>query len=298
MIGDVDFVANLSQNGQCYWYNTFTHQILSSPNPTGVNYTDFVTAMNTIEQRHGKSGSDRMWVAGLQEVYDYLRLKSEVPVIYSWSGNQLNITLDLNYLPRNLRFYNLSLVVDANAPISSVWGTGYTSMSFNGAGQGEKVINLEMERTGSGLPTHYYKTANQIGSNDDITFIVRDRDGNASQPYTYTITDLCSSSAFLPIDEEQSADELTDSLKDAPRIFPRQDGIYLEQPWLETTTCTLSIFNAIGTMVYQGVLTKDQGVHRITDALNLTEGIYCYRINSPNATEYAQAWSGKFFWRY
>lgn len=297
IMNDINRVAGLSTNGEHYWLNAFTHKITMAPTNHGLTHWDFTTAINTLDTTYGKGGSDRVWVASLQEVYEYMFLRNEVPFSYSWAGSQLRIRLSLNNLPRDFRFYNLSLIVDADAPIASISGTGYDSLTYSRAGVGEKVINLEMSRTGNGLPSQYYKLAGQGVSGDSFDFIVRDRDGNVSQTVTYSIADLCSSGGFLPINEPKTLETQVDDQIES-RVFSRPGGIYFHQAAEEAPRASVEVFDILGNLVYRTILKKDKGSHFLFDGAKLSEGVYCYQIVpetlSPNQHT---RWSGKFCWK-
>ncbi|MCX6278167.1 MAG: T9SS type A sorting domain-containing protein [Bacteroidetes bacterium] len=140
----LDNCANLSQNGNHYWYNDFTHHV--SPNAVGGSllFPTFQTYMEHAESTYGLSGSDRIWMASGVEVFEYLKLRDACPISWSLFGNQLRILINRDNMPNNLQRYAMSLAIDANANITSVDLNENIGLTFRGATP-RKLINLEWQ---------------------------------------------------------------------------------------------------------------------------------------------------------
>ena len=111
---DIDSVANLSSNGDHYWFSEYAHRI-GDPNEVYVHVgiDDFRDYMQHLENSYGRDGSDRIWVAPVQEVYEYLVVRENTVLISSkLSNNTLTVKYDLSMVPLNLRRYALSLLVN------------------------------------------------------------------------------------------------------------------------------------------------------------------------------------------
>jgi Bacterial Ig domain len=144
----IDNVANLSNTGQHYWYNEFTH-VLNSPAGTssgGTLFSNFKNWMQYIENTYGKNGSDKVWVASLQEVYEYAALRDAVNITSSTTGNQMVININVAALPANMRRKSLTLIINSNTSFSSVTGDGANIVSYNGTGT-QKIINIDLTGT-------------------------------------------------------------------------------------------------------------------------------------------------------
>ena len=140
----LDNCANLSQNGNHYWYNDFTHHV--SPNTVGGSliFSTFQTYMEHAESTYGLSGSDRMWMASGVEVFEYLKLRDACPLSWSLFGNQLRILIDRNNMPNDLLRYAMSLAIDADANMIAVELNDDANLSFRG-NTPRKLINLEWQ---------------------------------------------------------------------------------------------------------------------------------------------------------
>jgi hypothetical protein len=140
----LDNCASLSQNGNHYWYNDFTHHV--SPNTVGGSllFSTFQTYMEHAAAVYGQAGSDRIWMASGVEVFEYLKLRDACPVTWSLFGNQLKVLINRTNMPAGLQRYAMSLAIDANANIVSVALNDAGTLSFRGTTP-RKLINLEWQ---------------------------------------------------------------------------------------------------------------------------------------------------------
>jgi len=76
---------------------------------------------------------DAIWVTTLQELLEYFEVKTRVIKKESLESNHLIITLDLSEVPKENYFKDMTLMVKANANISSVSVSGADSFSYNKA---------------------------------------------------------------------------------------------------------------------------------------------------------------------
>jgi hypothetical protein len=135
-----EVIAKLEDGGH-YWYNEFTHHVGFNQTGGSLIFDTFEYYMQYLESNYGKSGTDIMWMAPLQEVYEYLVLRDHAVLNTTASGNRLEVTLDMNQLPWQ-RWNALSLVLDANTRIVRIEAPGAIKSTFNSeAGKG--LVNLE-----------------------------------------------------------------------------------------------------------------------------------------------------------
>ncbi len=153
----IDNAANNSTGGNHYWFNEFTH-IIGSSGPIGIN--NFRTYMQYIEDTYGQNGSDRIWVAPLQEVYEYLQVRDNIQLSHTVAGNDVTVSFDLSAIPPDLRQEALSLAVSANANISSIEVFGADEYCLGQTG-GTDLINLSWSGGTNGVVN--YPT---LGPND------------------------------------------------------------------------------------------------------------------------------------
>ena len=128
----IDNAANLSTNGNYYWYNDFTHRVDFQTYGGSLVFPTFEFYMNHIANTYGKNGSDCIWVAPLQEVFEYLQVRDLSVLSTSLSGNQLQIAIDRSFLPDSLLRYALSFVISSDADIVSVVANQPATITFKG----------------------------------------------------------------------------------------------------------------------------------------------------------------------
>jgi len=139
---DIDNIASMSNNGNKYWYSEYAHRIGYLGEPwVGILVSDFKDYMTHIENTYGRYGSDRVWVAGVQEVYEYFTIRENAYVVATEiTGNQLQIELDLSDVPDNLRRNALTLLVNGNSNLNI---TNVTTTNANVTYNTNGLINLD-----------------------------------------------------------------------------------------------------------------------------------------------------------
>ncbi|MCD6346520.1 MAG: T9SS type A sorting domain-containing protein [Bacteroidales bacterium] len=138
---DFDAMAAKSKNGTHYWYNEFTHRIDLNTYSGSMTFENFRNYMQNIADKYALQGSDRMWMASLQEVYEYLQIRQDLIIEQTWEGNDLRVTFHLGSLPDDLRHRSLSLGVLASENFSTELITSGPLMdSFNQSDT--TIINL------------------------------------------------------------------------------------------------------------------------------------------------------------
>ena len=92
---------------------------------------------------YGKKGTDKIRVAGDQDVYEYIASKEQTNLSNSISWNQMVVTLDIANLYNDLRRKSLTLLVSGtNSPIQSIqYQSG--AFTFHSENTGNGLINVE-----------------------------------------------------------------------------------------------------------------------------------------------------------
>ncbi len=100
--------------------------------------------MQYVAGQYGRDGDDRIWAASLQEVYEYLQVRDQSRINMTWDGNDLQVVVDLDHVPADLRRYALTLTVDSDQPFTAnATGAGSTlSYRFK---DGQGLINIEAD---------------------------------------------------------------------------------------------------------------------------------------------------------
>jgi hypothetical protein len=138
-VGDVAKAATATNK---IWYNEFTHGIDDFNAGSGFNFYKFRSHMERIANTWGKGGTDRVWMAPLQEVYEYMMMRNYAKYTATVNGNQLILNFDLTAIPDWLRRKPITLVVASNADFSNVAVPSGVKISFKGTGS-HKIINLD-----------------------------------------------------------------------------------------------------------------------------------------------------------
>lgn len=134
------FAKTLS--GGHYWYNEFTHRI-DDFQSTSFNFYSFKNQMQRIADLWGKNGTDKVWMAPLQEVFEYLVFKQTLRYTTSISDKKLEINLDLSNIPTWLRRKTITFIIDTPSPFTKIDTPKDVKASFNGTSN-TKILNLDL----------------------------------------------------------------------------------------------------------------------------------------------------------
>ena len=145
LLNHIDDLAAQSTGSTKLWTQQFTHQITTStylPDANGgMTWSSWKSLMDHIENTYGRFGNDKAWVAGAEEVYNYLMVKQNSTVSSNLVGNQLTVDIDVTNVPANLNNYALSLIISSDASISSIdYGSSFTYHTDN---KTTGLINLD-----------------------------------------------------------------------------------------------------------------------------------------------------------
>jgi Secretion system C-terminal sorting domain/Polysaccharide deacetylase len=151
----IDTVALRSRNGVKMWFNEFSHQIDDfSTTSSSYNFYFFKSHLESIANQYGKTGTDRMWMAPLQEVYEYLVVGQTSAYTTQLVGNRLDINLNFHQVPSWVRRKAITLVVNSSIDFSNVTVPAGVKMTFRGTGT-QKIVNLDF--TGVAVGTNDLK---------------------------------------------------------------------------------------------------------------------------------------------
>jgi hypothetical protein len=71
--------------------------------------------MTTLADKYGVKGSDTIWMAPWQEVYEYIWLRDRIKVDYKQKDKEIEVTIELPEIPENFRNRDISLIVDTSS---------------------------------------------------------------------------------------------------------------------------------------------------------------------------------------
>ncbi|MGC8865998.1 MAG: hypothetical protein ACP5O2_09800 [Bacteroidales bacterium] len=134
--------ANLSVSGNHIWYCDFTHRVDFGNYTGSINFPLFAWYMQWIEKNYGKSGADNVWMAPIQEVYEYLYVRDHTPTTVSQTGSVMQVIIDRSQLPDSLLKYALSFVINSDVNIASVVMSQPGTITWRG-NTPMKLINIE-----------------------------------------------------------------------------------------------------------------------------------------------------------
>lgn len=103
---------SLMQLSHTVWYNAFTHSVGNKNLWTiSMIYPEFKYFMTKLAERYGQEGTDKIWMAPWQQVYEYVWLKDHAKVEVHQSGKDVTISMSVPEWPKNFRNFELSLNV-------------------------------------------------------------------------------------------------------------------------------------------------------------------------------------------
>ncbi len=139
----IDTVALRSRNGVKMWFNEFSHRVDDfTTTSTSYNFYYFKSHLESIANQYGKTGTDRMWMAPLQEVYEYLVVGQTASFTSQMVGSRMDIAFDTRLIPSWVRRKTMTLVVNSTIDFTNVVVPAGVKMTFKGTGN-QKLINLD-----------------------------------------------------------------------------------------------------------------------------------------------------------
>jgi len=129
---------------QPIWYNEFTHGVGNS-NLWGLSmfFPEFKYYMTSIANKYGIKGSDNIWMAPWQEVYEYIWLRDRVKVNYKQKGKDILVTLEVPQIPESFRYRTISLKVDSASNFETTTDSASLHITTDGKTT-HKLINIVM----------------------------------------------------------------------------------------------------------------------------------------------------------
>lgn len=108
----VKVIDSLMKLPQTVWYNGFTHSV-GNGNLWNLSmlFPEFKHYMITIAEKYGTSGTDQLWMAPWQEVYEYIWLRDHTRVSFKQHGRDIVIRLDVPEIPSSFKYAAVSLNV-------------------------------------------------------------------------------------------------------------------------------------------------------------------------------------------
>ncbi|HMB01874.1 MAG TPA: T9SS type A sorting domain-containing protein, partial [Spirochaetota bacterium] len=259
MNANFDTTAAKADSTSQYWRHEGMHSV-GNDNFWGISteYTHFRTYMEHIEDNYGKDGDDSVWVAGKQEVYEYLSVRESAAVSCVQNSAQATVTIDTSAVSGSLRRYALTLKVEADAAIADVSVNGSTNYSYN-SGSGTQLINLQW---GSYQYDHF--PVSSSGDTGDT--------GNTG------------SSADTGDSGSTAADPDNNNITVYPNPARRgQDIAFYDHGW--TTALSVKIYSVSGKLIWSGTTEQSWNQENIFH-VQVNPGVYTYTVTYPGGYSY------------
>ena len=302
-------IANQSTGGSHFWYNEFGHHINNFNASAPFNFYNFRNYMLNIANTYGKNGSDRVWFAPLQEVYEYVVSRQNANFTTNLTNdNKLEINLNLSAVPTWMRRKTLTLIVNSTANFSNITLPQGITATWRGTGT-TKLINLDFTSYTPLIPVELrafsakaqgnaalltWKTASEQRfhgfeiehSSDGINYVpigfVKAK-GNDSE-YKFEDNNFQKTSYYRlkMMDNDGSFDyskivSLLISSKYTVKITPSvgNDLVLVETDFDDKIPATINIFNQSGKLMIEKVAEKTNTI----SIESLPQGLYFVRVN-------------------
>lgn len=140
---NIDTVASKAINGAKFIFNDFTHTLTTSLLAGGMTIADFASYMGYVASTYGASGTDRVWMAPLQDVWEYVNLREntriDTPLIY---GNYAVSALYHTVSNSDSKTFGWTIKINSDQNISSINPISGYNITFRGTGS-NKIINID-----------------------------------------------------------------------------------------------------------------------------------------------------------
>lgn len=135
------------------WWNEFTHEVKNTYQTGGIVFNEFKKYMEFLESNFGYGGKDNFIFASSVEIFEYLKVRDNIKIDIVQTGNLLKIEMDFTDCPANLRYYDISLLLDG-ANITGIQGIDTGSVKYSNSNS-KGLININM-------PESYYTGTSKI----------------------------------------------------------------------------------------------------------------------------------------
>ncbi|WP_158796472.1 polysaccharide deacetylase family protein [Pedobacter sp. L105] len=126
------------------WLHEFTHGVGNSNLwSLSVVFPEFKYYMTTIAGKYGQKGTDKLWMAPWQEVYEYIWLRDRVKIETTQKGQELIIKMILPEIPDTFRHTAISLNIQTTSSFDLISQSSNLSVSYHGKGD-KKLININL----------------------------------------------------------------------------------------------------------------------------------------------------------
>ena len=236
----IDLIASQSSATNHLWFTDFTHNVSFESKGGSVVFSTFQNYMNYIESTYGVKGADNIWMAPLQEVYEYLLVREGINYSTEISQDTLIVYLDFSSISEDLNNYSLSFNINSPQDITNIVAENLEDFSFKGQGS-DKILNITWKKSSGITPVlspayvnPCYKENHSIVSNNGNKEIKINMGGTPGETIDILIYNNLGN--LLHWAKHVSNGQQQDILIDAPHKFT-SPGIYIVKILREKMNC-------------------------------------------------------------
>ena len=135
---------SLMQQAAPVWYNAFTHNV-GNGNLWSISliYPEFKYLMTSLYARYGEKGSDQLWMAPWQQVYEYVWLRDRITTQVLQHGHDVTITVKVPKIPSTFRYTDVSLKLITPSKFKVINPPRNTTDNGNGR---HDLINIALQK--------------------------------------------------------------------------------------------------------------------------------------------------------
>jgi len=133
---------SLMRQPQPVWYNAFTHNV-GNGNLWSISllYPEFKYLMTSLYNRYGEKGSDELWMAPWQQVYEYFWLRDRVKTIVHRHGREVTVVISVPHIPVTFRYADISLHIHTK---SKFWVAKSSHKTSDNGAEKHNLVNIQL----------------------------------------------------------------------------------------------------------------------------------------------------------
>jgi len=139
-------IDSLFKRPEVLWYNEFTHGV-GNDNLWDISliFPDFRYYMTSIAKRYGIGGTDNLWMAPWQEVYEYIWLRDRIKINTKKNGQDVTLEVILPDIPASFRHGAISLNIKTTSTFSVISQSKDVKVTTNGKGK-HSLLNIQLTK--------------------------------------------------------------------------------------------------------------------------------------------------------
>ena len=141
----IQTIDSLMQQPQTLWFHQFTHGVGNTNLwNLSVLFPEFKYYMTSIEKKYGTTGTDKIWMAPWQEVYEYMWLRDHLKITTQQNGRNVVIKIEVPEIPETFRYEAISLNVKTTSKFTVSSGSSKFKVTNNGETD-HNLVNINLK---------------------------------------------------------------------------------------------------------------------------------------------------------